>query len=973
MIVAPRCISICISSKFDLLAHYKPTLTQSSNYPNGGGAFKVAIFSPYIVLNRTGLDLEIRSQQQQFLGGGRSSGAQGTFRDEQTDAGKALPFMFSYPSENKKNRSLIKVGDSSWSKPQSFDAIGSTYAVSIPASNSRSDMHLGVSVAEGEGKYNLTKVVSIAPRFVVKNRINEEILIREPGQSDWMSLQQGQLLPLRWLRQEGSPQLSLCYPGVNNQWSSPFNISNVGNVHVKLSKTGERQKLMRIDVLMEQATIFIHLSVETKHWPFSFKNMSDQEFLYWQQNPNLDEDEDDRGSGFRPIRYRLPPRSIMPYAWDFPAAKNKEIVISANGRERHVKLAEIGPLIPFKIPPGKQGGGMKVIDLNVVAQGPTQTLEISNYKPSKSLYKQKPGTASSTTTGFEVKDQDTDVTFKAQLRLAGIGLSLVNRHLKELVYVTLRDLELKYSDSPLYQMVNVQVKWIQIDNQLYGGIFPIIFYPSVVPKTGKEMEAHPIFQTSVTRVKDDSYGVLYIKYFSFLLQQMTLEIDEDFIFAMIDFANIPGASWSEKAEGKLWDDSLDIPEPKQEQSGQDVYFELLHLQPMQIDLSFVRTERINAEDTMSTSNPFMFAVNVLTMSIGNVNDAPVRYNSLILENARISTTALITNIKNHYVQESLRQVHVIIGSADFLGNPVGLFTNISSGVADIFYEPYQGLVKSDRPEDLGIGIAKGASSFVKKSVFGFSDSMAKFTGSMSKGLSAATLDKEFQDQRRNTRSRNRPKHALYGITAGGNAFANSLASGLGGLARHPIQGAEKEGALGFMKGVGKGLLGVPTKAAIGAFDLASNMAEGVRNTTTVFDQEGLDRVRLTRFIGTDGIVRPYSQREALGQFWLKTLDNGKYFNEDYIAHLELQNKDVLIMLTYNAIMMVRVKKLQTEWDVPLKDVQTISKERTGLSITLKGGTNGPFIPVADEGSRNWFYRQVAIGVNAYNDRWNAKG
>jgi vacuolar protein sorting-associated protein 13A/C len=966
MIAALRYISICTSSKFLLLARYKPTLTQSSNYPNGGGAFKVAIFSPYIVLNRTGLDLEIRSQQQQFLGGGRSSGAQGTFRDEQTDAGKALPFMFSYPSEHKKNRSLIKVGDSSWSKPQSFDAIGSTYAVSIPASNSRSDMHLGVSVAEGEGKYNLTKVVSIAPRFVVKNRINEEILIREPGQSDWMSLQQGQLLPLRWLRQEGSPQLSLCYPGVNNQWSSPFNISNVGNVHVKLSKTGERQKLMRIDVLMEQATIFIHLSIETKHWPFSFKNMSDQEFLYWQQNPNLDEDEDDRGSGFRPIRYRLPPRSIMPYAWDFPAAKNKEIVISANGRERHVKLAEIGPLIPFKIPPGKQGGGMKVIDLNVVAQGPTQTLEISNYKPSKSLYKQKPGTASSTTTGFEVKDQDTDVTFKAQLRLAGIGLSLVNRHLKELVYVTLRDLELKYSDSPLYQMVNVQVKWIQIDNQLYGGIFPIIFYPSVVPKTGKEMEAHPIFQTSVTRVKDDSYGVLYIKYFSFLLQQMTLEIDEDFIFAMIDFANIPGASWSEKAEGKLWDDSLDIPEPKQEQSGQDVYFELLHLQPMQIDLSFVRTERINAEDTMTTSNPFMFAVNVLTMSIGNVNDAPVRYNSLILENARISTTALITNIKNHYVQESLRQVHVIIGSADFLGNPVGLFTNISSGVADIFYEPYQGLVKSDRPEDLGIGIAKGASSFVKKSVFGFSDSMAKFTGSMSKGLSAATLDKEFQDQRRNTRSRNRPKHALYGITAGGNAFANSLASGLGGLARHPIQGAEKEGALGFMKGVGKGLLGVPTKAAIGAFDLASNMAEGVRNTTTVFDQEGLDRVRLTRFIGTDGIVRPYSQREALGQFWLKTLDNGKYFNEDYIAHLELQNKDVLIMLTYNAIMMVRAKKLQTEWDVPLKDVQTISKERTGLSITLKGGTNGPFIPVADEGSRNWFYRQVAVGVNAYN-------
>ncbi|KAF2789276.1 vacuolar protein sorting-associated protein 13 [Melanomma pulvis-pyrius CBS 109.77] len=942
------------------------------NYPDGGGSFKVTIFSPYVILNRTGLELDVRGKQ--FMGQARGAAGQGVFANAESDSHKPMPFMFSFPTEDKKNRALIKVGDSNWSKPQSFDAIGSTYAVTLPSTKARSDMHIGITIAEGEGKYNLSKIATIAPRFIIKNKIKEEINIREPGSSEWMSLKDGDLLPLRWLRQGGTPQLSLCYPGVNNQWSSPFNISNVGNVHVKLSKAGQRQKLIRVDILMEQATIFIHVSVETKHWPFSFKNLSDQEFLYWQANPNLDEDEDDRGTGFRPIRYRLPPRSVMPYAWDFPAAKNKEIILSANGKERHVKLAEIGNLIPFKLPPAQGQNRPKIIDLNVVAKGPTQTLELSNFKPSKSLYKQKSGTGSASTTGgFEVKDVDTGVTFKAQLRLAGIGISLVNRQLRELVYVTLRDIELKYSDSALYQMVNLTVKWIQIDNQLYGGIFPIIFYPSVVPKTGKEMEAHPIFQTSITKVKDDSYGVLYIKYFTILLQQMTLEIDEDFIFAMLDFAKIPGASWSEEKEGRLWDESLDIPEPQLEQSGQDVYFELLHLQPMQIDLSFVRTERINAEDTMTSTNPLMFAVNVLTMSIGNVNDAPVRYNALLLENARVSSDALISNIKNHYVQESLRQVHVVIGSADFLGNPVGLFNNISSGVADIFYEPYQGLVKSDRPEDLGIGIAKGASSFVKKSVFGFSDSMAKFTGSMSKGLSAATLDKEFQDQRRNTRSRNRPKHALYGITAGGNAFASSLASGLGGLARHPIQGAEKEGALGFVKGVGKGLLGVPTKAAIGAFDLASNMAEGVRNTTTVFDQEGLDRVRLSRFIGQDGVVRPYSQREALGQFWLKTLDNGKYFNEDYIAHLELQGKDMLVMLTYNGLMLVRTKKLQTEWDVPLKDVQTISKERTGMSITLKGGTNGPFIPVADEGSRNWFYRQVAVAVNAYNDRWNAKG
>ena len=588
-----------------------------------------------------------------------------------------------------------------------------------------------------------------------------------------------------------------------------------------------------------------------------------------------------------------------------------------------------------------------------------------SYKASTSLYKQNSrseSTTSLTSGGFEVKDQDTGVTFRAQLKLAGIGISLINAQLKELAYITLREISLRYSESPLFQTVTTAIKWVQIDNQLYGGIFPMILYPSVVPKNTRETESHPSVHAMVTRVKDDSYGVLYIKYATVLLQQMTLEIDEDFVYALLEFSKVPGASWSETHEGVLCDENLDIPEPQQEQQGQDIYFELLNIQPMQLDLSFVRTERVNVEDKTSSRNPLMFFLNILTMAIGNINDAPVRMNALMLENARVSSSVLTQNISNHYSQEALYQVHKILGSADFLGNPVGLFNNISSGVADIFYEPYQGLIMSDRPEALGMGIAKGATSFVKKSVFGVSDSFSKVTGSIAKGLAEATMDKQFQDRRRMARSRNRPKHALYGVTAGANSFATSLASGIGGLARKPFEGAEQEGVAGFFKGVGKGVLGLATKPAIGVFDLASNVSEGIRNTTTVFDADGLDRVRLTRFIGTDGIVRPYSQREALGQFWLKQLDSGKYFNEQYIAHLELPREDVVVMLTYSRIMLIKSKKLMSEWDVPLKDIQTISKERTGLSLTLRGGTNGPFIPVAEESSRNFLYRKIGVAV-----------
>ncbi|KAL6852120.1 hypothetical protein J3F83DRAFT_570868 [Trichoderma novae-zelandiae] len=937
--------------------------------PNSGGAFKVTVYSPYVILNKTGLDLTVRAKS--FLQQAKSAAGQFPLIDtSNSNRPKALPFMFSFGNDDTRNRALLKVADSEWSKPQSFDAIGSTSEVVLNSgSNRNKEIHLGITIKSGDGKYKMTKVVTLAPRFVLKNKLDEEILIRETSSSGYMTLEPGALQPLHFMQNSTVKQLCLCFPGVNNQWTSPFNIADIGTTHVKIAKAGQRQRLIRVEILVEDSTIFLHLSVETKNWPFSMRNESDTEFTFYQANPNVEEDDVEDRSGWKPIRYRLPPRSIMPYAWDFPAAKFREVVIATAGKERHVKLAEIGNQFPMKFT--SPSGTQKIIDINVAADGPTQTLILSNFRPSQSLYRQK--TLSRTNTGpeaFEVKNQDTDATFVAQLKLSGVGISFINAQLKELAYVTFRGVQLRFLDSPVVQTVSLAIKWMQIDNQLYGGLFPMVLYPSVVPQKAQEIEAHPSLHAMVSRVKDDSYGVLYIKYASILLQQMTVELDEDFVFALLDFSNVPGASWSSvDEEGKLCDEDLDIPEPSQQESGQDIYFEVLNIQPMQVDLSFMRTERINAEDKTSTHNPLMFFLNVMTMAIGNVNDAPVRFNALILENVRVSTQVLIQNISNHYSQEVMYQIHKILGSADFLGNPVGLFNNISSGVNDIFYEPYQGLILSDRPEEFGMGIAKGAASFAKKTVFGFSDSFSKFTGSLSKGLAAASMDKQFQDRRRITRARNRPKHALYGVAAGANSLFTSVASGVGGLALKPLEGAEQGGALGFFKGVGKGVLGLATKPAVGILDMASNVSEGIRNTTTVFDGAELDRARYPRFVPTDGIVRPYNPREALGQYWLKQVDNGRYFDEQYIGHLELPKEDMVVMVTFSRILLIRSRRLTSEWDVPLKDVQTIAKERTGISLSLRDGANGPFIPVGGGSERTFLYKMLGVAVEEFNRRF----
>ena len=45
----------------------------------------------------------------------------------------------------------------------------------------------------------------------------------------------------------------------------------------------------------------------------------------------------------------------------------------------------------------------------------------------------------------------------------------------------------------------------------------------------------------------------------------------------------------------LTDEPDGIPEPKGSSGAGDVYFEVPHLQPIQLDLSFMRTDRVNVD------------------------------------------------------------------------------------------------------------------------------------------------------------------------------------------------------------------------------------------------------------------------------------------------------------------------------------------------------------------------------------------
>ncbi|CEP23102.1 Vacuolar protein sorting-associated protein 13 AltName: Full=Suppression of the onset of impotence protein 1; AltName: Full=Vacuolar protein-targeting protein 2 [Cyberlindnera jadinii] len=905
----------------------------------GSSGLKVTIFSPYVILNRTSKDIYIRD-------GYNVLHSQVSVGEDELKS--TTPRMFSFDEDSVKSRALVKIGDSQWSKPVSLQNIGQHGQVDMSLGDKKTEMNIGMSVMEGQGKYQLTNVVTFSPRYIVRNNFSEEIEVLAIGSTQSVRLKPGSFEALYSLPRISRKLIQIRLLGGKSQWSSPFILNDIGIVYLKVFDNNQSVTLLKINIQLDAATLIINVSDSHNDWPFSVRNFSDHEILFYQGNPYVDENDEvveDSGTPFKPLFYKVPAKSVMPYAWDFPAAYYKEIVLRVKGRERHIQLAEIGNLRPMKVP-----NSSSIIDLNVIADGPTQTLVVSNYEPSLSLYKlSSKGTMEGSTTSletpekFKVAEGDSDITTQLRLKFEGLGISLVNTRNQELCYITANGMEIRYNESDTYQTVSWKLKWLQVDNQLYGGVFPIIIYPTVVPHSVKEMNNHPAFSGSISKVRDDRHGVTYIKYATVLLQEMSVEIDEDFLFALLDFTKIPGASWAVNPPDKLCEEVIQLSQPVNESMESDLYFEALHIQPVQLDLSFVRTEHVNAESEAQPQNLIMFFVNILTMALGNINDAPIRLNALLIENVRVPVPILLQNIQTHYGENFMSQIYRVIGSADVIGNPVGLFNNISSGVMDIFYEPYQGLIINDRPQELGIGLAKGGLSFLKKSVFGFSDSFAKISGSLAKGLTSATMDKDYQERRRMNQRRNRPNHALFGIKSGAYSFYDGISSGISGVATAPMEGANKEGAAGFFKGLGKGLIGLPTKTAIGMFDMVNYVSEGIKNTTTAFDGEGLNKVRLPRFIAQNSIIEPFSEREAQGQYWLKTASGGKFINDDYVAHIVLPGEELVVIVTYKRLLMVSTATLEVRWDINFVKINPITQEKSGIKIGLVDNRQGPFI------------------------------
>lgn len=112
-----------------------------------------------------------------------------------------------------------------------------------------------------------------------------------------------------------------------------------------------------------------------------------------------------------------------------------------------------------------------------------------------------------------------------------------------------------------------------------------------------------------------AHGVYNFKLFSLLLQEMTFEMDEDFLYCLLEFTQFASTQQSQAITYVLLcvivmapfnpvafvhrDATLfkkEIPEPECQQVPALYYFQEFCIQPMRLNLSFMRTEHLNAAE-----------------------------------------------------------------------------------------------------------------------------------------------------------------------------------------------------------------------------------------------------------------------------------------------------------------------------------------------------------------------------------------
>ncbi|KAM4808096.1 intermembrane lipid transfer protein VPS13A [Rhinophrynus dorsalis] len=926
-----RCETEIEKSELDIAVHVTYTTGQTI----------IAIHSPYWMVNKTGRMLQYKADD--------------IHRKHPADQKKPLLFSFKPKNFFQNNKVQLMITDSELSDPFSMDTVGSHGAVKCKSK--KLDYQVGVTIYASS--FNLTRIVTFTPFFMITNRSSYKLDVAEEGVEKSITVGSEQCVPF-W--PENINNKLIVY--AENCQDPPKKILFNKQDNCTLLHLDDKLGAILVDVnVREHSTSITFSDYHTGAAPFLIINHTKSEIIQFYQSSVSGE------------RDSLPPGKAVLYTWEDPTSQ-KELswicgkstgtlrptedrveylrmedtavyfVSFLEGLQRILLFTEDDHVFQITFDSEKA----ELADQEIILSLPNIGISlVNNYSKQEVSYI---GITSSDVV-WEMKKKSRwrplsikqteklEEAFKEYSESAPTDNKIVELDANSMVCLTptftgmtflqptvspvrrsfLPALKVEYSTSVHQKSIRVQIYRIQIQNQIPGAIFPFVFYPVKPPKSvTQDSEPKPFTDVSIVTRSAGHTEIRRIKYFKVLIQEMDLRIDLGFLYALADLftqsGDVPKDQETDLFRKDVESLQMELSTVSSTDTSMISLYEYFHISPIKLHLSFSLStggDDGNKEEREKELIPVQ-SLNLLLKSIGatltDVQDVVFKLAYFEIDNQFYTAQDLKNEVIRHYSKQAIKQMYVLVLGLDVLGNPFGLFRDLSEGVEAFFYEPYQGAIQG--PEEFVEGMALGVKALVGGAVGGLAGAASRITSAMAKGVAAITMDEEYQHKRREAMNK-QPSGIKEGITRGGKGLVSGFVSGITGIVTKPIKGAQKEGAAGFFKGVGKGLVGAVTRPTGGIIDMASSTFQGIKRATDSSDE--VESLRPPRFFHEDGVIRPYRMREGAGSQMLQKIENGRFAKCKYFAHAMVNNTD-LLMVTKSGVLFVTkgtFGQLTCEW------------------------------------------------------------
>lgn len=263
---------------------------RNRTYPGSGGARVVSVYSYYWMVNRSGLPLTYRQMNRTSFAAGQTA--------DRRELCSATPVLFFCDLESLTtgNRCQIRVDKASWSPELAIDAVGRAGTLSVP--NDALDPRgcnvydLGVEISRGEGRFNLTKIITFSPRYVLANATNHALRFMQENTADEITTDPEHVspqssIPFHWPSNKEPHVLRVCVLDEEHKWrwSSGFAIDKIGTCHVKLlpEAGGDAQFLLRVEIKLVSSSFHVIFSDSGITPPFRIDNQSSVDVIFHQE------------------------------------------------------------------------------------------------------------------------------------------------------------------------------------------------------------------------------------------------------------------------------------------------------------------------------------------------------------------------------------------------------------------------------------------------------------------------------------------------------------------------------------------------------------------------------------------------------------------------------------------------------------------------------------------------------------------